>query len=221
MWILDDAAQGFGGIYKGQSIGTRGLATTTSFFPAKPLGCYGDGGAIFTDNDELAAIIKSLRIHGKGTDKYDNVRIGMNGRLDTLQCAILLEKLAIFPDEIKARNTIAKRYNAALKDVVTVPKIFPDLLSTWAQYTMLLPKDMNRDHVANTLKEKGVPTAIYYPTPLHQQTAYGHYPRASEKLIVSEDYATRVLSLPMHPYLDEQTQDYIIENVTNTLQTSL
>lgn len=218
MWILDDAAQGFGGVYKGRSIGTFGLATTTSFFPAKPLGCYGDGGAIFTDNDELADVIKSLRIHGKGTDKYDNVRIGMNGRLDTLQCAILLEKLAIFPSEIKARNTIAKRYNDALTDIVVIPKIFPNLLSTWAQYTMLLPKGMNRDDIANALKAKGVPTAIYYPTPLHQQTAYRHYPSAEQTLGVAEDYATRVLSLPMHPYLDEVTQDYIITAFKDVLR---
>lgn len=217
MWILDDAAQGFGGVYKGRPIGTFGLATTTSFFPAKPLGCYGDGGAIFTNDDDLADIIKSLRIHGKGTDKYDNVRIGMNGRLDTLQAAILLEKLAIFPDEIKSRNIIAKRYNDALKDIVTVPEIFPDLLSTWAQYTMLLPRDMNRDHVAHLLKEKGVPTAIYYPTPLHQQTAYQNYPKASEQLLISEDYAKRVLSLPMHPYLEVTTQDYIIHSVREAL----
>ena len=217
MWILDDAAQGFGGVYKGRSIGTFGLATTTSFFPAKPLGCYGDGGAIFTDNDELAEVIKSLRIHGKGTDKYDNVRIGMNGRLDTLQAAILLEKLAIFPNEIKERNVIAKRYNEGLKDVVNVPHIFPDLLSTWAQYTMLLPNGMDRDHVANILKEKGVPTAIYYPTPLHQQTAYRHYPSAKAHLPIAEEYAKRVLSLPMHPYLDEPTQHSIIDTVQSVL----
>jgi dTDP-4-amino-4,6-dideoxygalactose transaminase len=217
MWILDDAAQGFGGVYKGRPIGTCGLATTTSFFPAKPLGCYGDGGAIFTDDDALADIIKSLRIHGKGTDKYDNVRIGMNGRLDTLQCAILLEKLAIFPEEIKARNIIAKKYNDALQDSVKTPKIFDDLLSTWAQYTMLLPKGMDRDGMAQKLKAKGVPTAIYYPTPLHQQTAYRHYPSATTTLPFSEDYATRVLSLPMHPYLDEATQNYIIDAVKQVL----
>ncbi len=213
LWILDDAAQGFGGIYKGRHIGTFGLATTTSFFPAKPLGCYGDGGAIFTDNDDLATTLKSLRVHGQGTDKYDNIRIGMNGRLDTIQCAILLEKLAIFRDEIKARNEIAKRYNEGLKDHVHVPEIFNDMTSTWAQYTIVLDKNIDRQKLMDALKAKGIPTAVYYGRPLHQQTAYKHYPTATENLAVTEDLCSRVLSLPMYPYLEKDAQDFIIETI--------
>ncbi len=210
LWILDDAAQGFGGVYKGRKIGTLGLATATSFFPAKPLGCYGDGGAIFTDDDELAAIIRSLRVHGQGSDKYDNVRVGINGRLDTLQAAILIEKLAIFEDEIEERNVIASHYNQGLEDIVRTPKIFDTMTSTWAQYTILLNRTVDRGAILAALKEKGVPTAIYYPKPLHQQIAYKDYPSATLSLPVAEDYASRVLSLPMHPYLTRDDQDYII-----------
>jgi dTDP-4-amino-4,6-dideoxygalactose transaminase len=217
MWILDDAAQGFGGVHKGRKIGTFGLATATSFFPAKPLGCYGDGGAIFTDDDALASTIKSLRVHGQGADKYDNVRIGMNGRLDTLQAAILLEKLAIFEDEIHKRNTIAAYYNEGLKDIVQVPQIFDDMTPTWAQYTLLLDQGASRQDVVDALKERGVPTAVYYPRPLHQQTAYKHYPTATKTLPIAEDFAARVLSLPMHPYLTPTDQDYIIKALRSVL----
>lgn len=213
LWILDDAAQGFGGTYKGRSIGTFGLATTTSFFPAKPLGCYGDGGAVFTDDKKLFDIMKSLRVHGQGNDKYDNVRIGMNGRLDTLQAAILLEKLAIFKDEIRLRNAVAQGYTKALKDHVKVPLIPEGLTSTWAQYTIILPEHVNRDAVITYLKKDGIPTAIYYPLPLHQQQAYKHYPRAQESLNVAENFAKNVLSLPMHPYLVKEDQDRVIDGV--------
>ena len=217
LWVLSDAAQSFGGVYKGRKVGTLGAATTTSFFPAKPLGCYGDGGAIFTDDSELAAVIRSLRVHGQGSDKYDNVRIGINGRLDTIQAAVLIEKLKIFPDEIEARDRVAQRYNDGLRDVAAVPGTPEDLTSTWAQYTLRIAK---RDAVAASLKERGVPTAIYYPKPLHQQTAYRDFPVAGNGLPVSERLAGEVLSLPMHPYLEPDLQDWIIETVTDAIRSA-
>ncbi len=211
MWVLCDAAQSFGAAYNGQKVGTIGDMTTTSFFPAKPLGCYGDGGAIFLDDDDTMAVLKSLRVHGQGSDKYDNVRIGMNARLDTIQAAVLLEKLAIFADEIAARDRIAARYNARFGDLAIVPEVPVGLTSVWAQYTVRLPAGCDRDAVAACLKGAGVPTAVYYPKPLHTQTAYREYPRAGNGLPVSEQLAAEVLSLPMHPYLDESTQDRIVE----------
>lgn len=211
LWTLCDAAQSFGATYHGKNVGTFGLATTTSFFPAKPLGAYGDGGAVFTDDDELNDVMKSLRIHGQNNDdKYDNKLIGMNGRLDTIQAAVLLEKLKVFADEIAARNRIADRYNRALADVVDVPRVSPGCVSTWAQYTILL-RGKNRAAVQAHLKERGVPTAIYYPKPLNQQTAYKRYPSAGNGLPVSDRLAGEVLSLPMHAYLGEADQDRIIE----------
>ncbi len=208
--LLADTAQGFGAHYRGRRTGSIGDAASTSFFPAKPLGCYGDGGAVFTDDDELAAILRSLRVHGQGTDKYDNVRIGVNGRLDTMQAAILLEKLAIFEEEIAARDRVANAYSAALAGVSETPALIPDATSIWAQYTIKID---DRDGVADRLKAAGVPTAIYYPRPLHRQTAYRDYPTAPGGLPVSEALADRVLSLPMHPYLDRATQDRIIAAV--------
>lgn len=217
LWVLADAAQSFGAAYRGRKVGTFGIATTTSFFPAKPLGCYGDGGAIFTDDAELADIIRSLRIHGQNVDdKYDNLRVGMNGRMDTIQAAVLIEKLAIFPDEIEARDRVATRYNAALGDVAIVPKLIDGVTSVWAQYTLRL-KPGQRDGFAAALKARGIPTAVYYPKPLHQQTAYRHYPVAGNGLAVSDALAHEVISLPMHPYLDEPTQDRIIEAVRAAL----
>ena len=216
LWMLCDAAQSFGGSYKGRRLGTFGQATTTSFFPAKPLGCYGDGGAIFTDDRALAETLRSLRVHGQGADKYDNVRIGMNGRLDTIQAAILLEKLRIFEDEIELRNVVASRYAAALGDVATVPSVAPDVVSTWAQYTIRVGAE-RRDALAADLKAQGIPTAIYYPKPLHRQTAYRDFPVAGNGLPVSDRLAGEVISLPMHPYLDEATQERIIAAVTTAL----
>jgi dTDP-4-amino-4,6-dideoxygalactose transaminase len=210
LWILADAAQSFGATYKGRKVGTFGSATSTSFFPSKPLGCYGDGGAIFTDDGDLAQIIRSLRVHGQGTDKYDNVRIGINGRLDTIQAAVLLEKLKIFPDEIAARERVAERYSTALGDV-PVPAVIDGCTSVWAQYTIRVGE--GRDELATALKNAGVPTAIYYPRPLHQQTAYKQYPVAGNGLPVSEQLAREVLSLPMHAYLTEDAQDRIIETI--------
>ena len=210
LWTMDDAAQSYGASLGNRRVGTLAKVTTTSFFPAKPLGCYGDGGAMFTDDDTVADILRSLLVHGKGTDKYDNVRIGMNGRLDTMQAAILLEKMKIFDEEIELRDKVYKRYNAGLKGVAGVPSILDGGTSVWAQYTITVP---NRDAVAAKLKAAGVPTAIYYPKPLHQQTAYKHYPVAPGGLPVSDDLAGKVLSLPMHPYLDTATQDRIIAAV--------
>jgi UDP-2-acetamido-2-deoxy-ribo-hexuluronate aminotransferase len=209
LWVLCDAAQSFGAAYKGRSVGTIGDLTTTSFFPAKPLGCYGDGGAVFLDDDATMAVLKSLRVHGQGSDKYDNVRIGMNARLDTMQAAVLLEKLAIFADEIAARERVAARYSALLGDLVSVPEVPDGLTSVWAQYTVRLPAGCDRDGVATRLKSAGIPTAIYYPKPLHTQTAYRDYPSAGNGLPVSEQLSGEVLSLPMHPYLDQATQERI------------
>jgi dTDP-4-amino-4,6-dideoxygalactose transaminase len=218
LWVLSDAAQSFGATYKGRKVGTFGLATTTSFFPAKPLGCYGDGGAIFTDDAELADLIRSLRVHGQNRDdKYDNVHIGMNGRLDTIQAAVLIEKLAIFPEEVEARNRVAARYAAALADVVVVPQIAAGSTSVWAQYTIRLAAG-TRDRVAASLHEVGVPTAIYYPKPLHRQTAYAAFPCAGNALPVSDRIADEVLALPMHPYLDEATQDRIVAEVRRAVR---
>lgn len=208
LWVLADTAQGFGATYKGRVTGSIGNVATTSFFPAKPLGCYGDGGAIFTDDSQLAETLVSLRVHGQGKDKYDNVRIGMNGRLDTLQAAILLKKLEIFPDEIVARNAVAKRYCEKLAPYCKVPVVPEGLISIWAQYTVRVPAD-KRDKLAERLKAAGVPTAIYYVKPLHQQIAYKAYPIAMNGLPVSERLAGEVISLPMHAYLEPAVQDRI------------
>jgi dTDP-4-amino-4,6-dideoxygalactose transaminase len=210
LWLLSDAAQSFGAQYKGRKVGTIGDATATSFFPAKPLGCYGDGGAVFTDNDELAALMHSIRVHGQGTDKYDNPRIGLNARMDTMQAAVLLEKLEIFQDELAARQKVADRYNDALSNIAMTPYVMDDVTSSWAQYTLCLNTE-NREEVQSALKEAGVPTAVYYPIPLNKQTGYKHYPSATAELENSEKLSKVVISLPMHPYLDEETQDTIIK----------
>jgi len=217
LFVLDDAAQGFGASYKGRRLGSIGHATATSFFPAKPLGCFGDGGAIFTDDDELAAALRSVREHGKGSDKYDNVRLGLTARLDTMQAAILIEKLKIFDDEIAARNNIAERYTRGLGNLVKVPRLKSGCTSVWAQYTIRLPKGTDRDAFAVALKAQGVPTAIYYPKSIHQQTAYRHFPVADGGLPASEALSADVISLPMHAYLDEATQDRIIAAVRGAL----
>jgi dTDP-4-amino-4,6-dideoxygalactose transaminase len=209
LWVICDAAQSFGAAYNGRKVGTIGDITTTSFFPAKPLGCYGDGGAVLTNDDDTAAVLKSLRVHGQGSDKYDNVRIGMNARLDTIQAAVLSEKLSIFADEIEARNRVAVRYNSLFDELAAVPTIPAGLTSVWAQYTLRLPGIRDRDAVATKLKQSGIPTAVYYAKPLHCQTAYRDYPTAGNGLPVSERLAAEVLSLPMHPYLDEGTQQWI------------
>jgi len=214
LWVMGDAAQGFGSAINGVKAGSLTHVTTTSFFPAKPLGCYGDGGAVFTNDKTLYDTMSSLRVHGKGSDKYDNVRVGLNARLDTLQAAILIEKLAIFEDEVNARNRIAARYSAALKDVIQTPAVPDGYRSVWAQYTLLAKNDAERTRLQAGLKEAGVPTMVYYPKPLHQQTAYSMHPTATGgALPVCEDLANRVFSLPMHPYLDDTTVDYVTAHV--------
>jgi len=216
MLVLDDAAQAFGAVYKGRKLGTLAPATATSFFPAKPLGCYGDGGAIFTDDEALAARLRSLRVHGEGVDKYDAAEIGLTGRLDTIQAAILLEKLKIFPEEILARGRVAARYAAGLADVATVPRVGNESNSVWAQYTIRLAPG-RRDALAAALRAQGIPTGIYYAKPLHRQQAYRHFPIVDGGLPASERLAAEVISLPMHAYLDEPAQDRIIAAVRRAL----
>ena len=210
MKLLCDAAQGFGGLLDGRRAGGIGDAASTSFFPAKPLGCYGDGGATFTNDDALDTLLRSIRVHGQGSDKYENVRIGVNSRLDTIQAAILLEKMKIFPEEIELREAIARRYSAAFRasNRIVVPRVIDGAQSTWAQYTIQVP---DRDRLQSALKAKGIPTAVYYPIPLSQQKGYKHYPSAPTP--VSEKIANTVISLPMHPYLDAATQDRVIAAV--------
>ncbi|KZW98836.1 aminotransferase DegT [Pseudoalteromonas luteoviolacea] len=197
--VIEDAAQGFGGEINGKKAGSFADIATTSFFPAKPLGCYGDGGALFTDNDEYAELLKSFRVHGKGTDKYDNVRIGMNSRLDTIQAAVLLEKLAEFPNELEKRNQIAEQYKKHLSSQYNTPKVPKGYLSSWAQYTLVSD---DRDAEIAKYKAKGVPTAIYYSKCMHQQTAFKELGYTDDDFPVAAKLASSVFSLPMHPYLD-------------------
>jgi dTDP-4-amino-4,6-dideoxygalactose transaminase len=216
LFVLDDAAQGFGATCHNRRIGTLALATATSFFPAKPLGCYGDGGAVFTDDDELAAVMRSLRVHGEGRHRYEAVRIGTNGRFDTIQAAVLIEKLKIFSEEISARDRIARRYSKHLADVALVPGVTEGSTSVWAQYTIRLAPG-RRDGLAAALKAQGIPTAVYYPIPLNRQEAYRHFPVVDGGVPVSERLAEEVISLPMHAYIDEPTQDRIIAAVRQAL----
>ena len=196
--LVEDAAQGFGGSINGKQAGSFGDIATTSFFPAKPLGCYGDGGAIFTNNDEYAELIKSYRVHGKGRDKYDNVRIGMNSRLDTIQAAILLEKLAEFPTELINRNKAAENYEKKLAGIYKTPQVPKGYVSSWAQYTLVSD---SRDEEMRRYKEKGIPTMVYYSTCMHQQTAFTKLNYSDNDFPVSSKLANTVFSLPMHPYL--------------------
>lgn len=212
--VAADAAQSFGASRAGRRVGALAPVTALSFFPSKPLGAYGDGGAVLTDDRELADRLRSLRMHGQGTDRYDHVRIGLNSRLDSIQAAVLLEKMTIFPDEIAARDRIARRYSEGLSDVLCVPGVQPDATSVWAQYTLRMPA---RDALRDALHGAGIPTAIHYPRALHQQEAYCRFPTASARLPVAEAAAREVLSLPMHPYLSAADQDRIIA----TLRTAI
>jgi dTDP-4-amino-4,6-dideoxygalactose transaminase len=213
LWLIDDAAQSFGASWQGKAVGHLGAITATSFFPAKPLGCYGDGGAIFTDRDDFAEIITSARIHGMGRVRYTHDRIGMTARLDSMQAAVLIEKLRLFAGELTARQGVADRYAEGLKDVVRVPQLAAGATSSWAQYVITLPQGANRQAIQERLNQHGVPTAIYYPMGMHEQTPYAHYPVAEGGLPITEDLCHRVLALPMHPYLEIDTQSYIIEKV--------
>jgi dTDP-4-amino-4,6-dideoxygalactose transaminase len=208
LFVLEDAAQSFGATYQGRRACALADVAATSFYPAKPLGGYGDGGAIFTDDDELAAVLKSIRVHGEGTNKYDNVRIGVNGRLDTLQAAIILAKLEIFDREVAARQEVARRYGEALKEVVEVPYVAPECTSVWAQYSVLSD---NREDLQAKLKAANIPTVIYYPLPLHLQGAFSHLGHRPGDFPVSEQASRRIFSLPMHPYLRKEDQAEILK----------
>jgi dTDP-4-amino-4,6-dideoxygalactose transaminase len=211
--VIEDAAQSFGGEYKGKKAGSLADIACTSFFPAKPLGCYGDGGMCFTDNDVFIDTMRSLRIHGKGGDKYDNVRIGINGRMDTLQAAILLEKFAIFPEEVSLRNEVANRYQQLMSNnqKLVLPSTPTASTSVWAQYSVLAEDNDHRARIQSRLKEAGIPTAVYYPKPLHLQTAFQGLGYQSGDFPISEDFSSRIFSLPMHPYLDAADQKKIAQ----------
>ena len=218
LYLLEDAAQGFGGRIGEQKACTFGDIAATSFFPAKPVGCYGDGGAVFTNNDEWAELIESYHLHGKGSDRYDNIRIGLNSRLDSIQAAILLVKLKAFREhELDDVNRVAARYTAMLHDVVKTPEVPQGFYSSWAQYTILLPSKAVRTQVQEALKAKNIPTAIYYPIPMHRQTAFSHLDPKMNRCPVADYLADRVLSLPIHPYLSEEDQSLICQTLNFNL----
>ena len=208
LFVLEDAAQSFGATYKGRRAGALSEVAATSFFPAKPLGCYGDGGAVFTDDDDLAEVLSSIRVHGQGKHKYEHVRIGLTGRLDTLQAAVLLAKLDIFDQEVTARQRVAQRYSAALNPLVEVPFVDPACTSVWAQYSVL---SESRELLQQKLQAAQIPTAIYYPLPLHLQRAFAHLGYKPGDFPVSESASRRIFSLPMHPYLGPADQERIIQ----------
>ncbi|MGI9615418.1 MAG: DegT/DnrJ/EryC1/StrS family aminotransferase [Acidimicrobiales bacterium] len=216
-WLVADAAQSFGASVDGQRVGSLASVTTTSFFPAKPLGCYGDGGMVFTTDGAIADRLRSLRIHGKGSDKYDNVEVGYNSRLDTLQAAVLLPKLRQLEEEVAARQRIAERYSAGLADAVTAPLVPAGYRSAWAQYTIVTEV---RDEVQSALTAAGIGSAIYYPKPLHQQTGYSHFDSADSELDRTEWLTPRVLSLPMFPYLEDSEIDRVVETVRSVVDAS-
>jgi len=218
LYVIEDGAQGFGGEINGKKACSFGDIATTSFFPAKPLGCYGDGGAIFTNDEEIYNKILSIRVHGKGEFKYDNVRVGMNSRLDTIQAAILLPKLKAFEEyELENRNIFAKMYTDKLKDIVKTPVVLDGYLSSWAQYTLILESEEERNILQAKLKEEGIPTMVYYPKPLHKQIVYKDYDFNVEDLKVSEHLSKCVLSLPMHPYMNEEQVNEITEKIIEVL----
>jgi len=209
--IIEDAAQSFGSEIRDKKACSFGLISTTSFFPAKPLGCYGDGGAIFTNDDNLNESLRSIRIHGKGEDKYDNVRTGINGRLDTIQAAVLLEKIKIFDDELVSRNNVAKRYTEGLSGILKVQYIPKDYKCSWAQFSLLSDSEEHRKSIMDFLKNKNIPSMIYYQKPMHMQAVYDHLNYKPEDLPVSNDLSKRIFSLPMHPYLTSDEINFIIE----------
>jgi dTDP-4-amino-4,6-dideoxygalactose transaminase len=215
--LFEDGAQGFGGSLNGKMNCSFGDAAITSFFPSKPLGCYGDGGAIFTNDDNIASLIRSLAVHGKGKSKYDNIRIGMNSRLDTIQAAILLPKLDIFKSyELDARNKVAKTYDEQLKDIVEIPYVPNEYISSWAQYSILLNSEEERNYLQAELKNRDIPTMLYYPIPLHLQQIYKD-DKIYGDLSVSTDICKRILSLPMYPYLEENEIIYICNSIKEIL----
>ena len=219
LYVLEDGAQGFGGRIGDRKACTFGDISTTSFFPAKPVGCYGDGGAVFTDNDEWAELMESYHIHGKGSDRYDNIRIGMNSRMDSIQAAILLVKLKAFSDyELMDVNKVAERYNELLKGVVKTPVVPEGYYSSWAQYTLQLESKEQRAGLQAALKALDIPTAIYYPIPMHRQTAFNYLNLDDNRCPVSDQLADTVVSLPIHPYLSNADQDMICDAVRDFLK---
>ena len=218
IFVIEDAAQSFGGEVRGKKTCSFGHIACTSFFPAKPLGCYGDGGMCFTDNDELDAVLDSIRVHGKGGHKYDNIRIGINGRLDTLQAAILLAKFDLFSEEVRCRNEVACRYTEFFNgnENIEIPFIPPGYTSVWAQYSVLATDTANRSRLMANLKDADVPTAIYYPKPLHLQTAFAGLGYKKGDFPVSENCAERVFSIPMHPYLTKGEQEKIADVISKS-----
>lgn len=216
--VIEDGAQGFGGSINGKKACSFGDISTTSFFPAKTLGCYGDGGAIFTDNDELNEKILSIRVHGKGSCKYENIRVGLNSRLDTIQASILLPKLKAFEEyELDNRNKIAKIYTEKLNDLVITPKVLNGFESSWAQYTLILNSKEEREYVQSKLKEKNIPTMVYYPIPLHKQKVYENYNFNLDELHKSEELCEKVMSIPMHPYLKENDIEFIVSELRDAV----
>lgn len=211
--VLEDAAQGFGGMLDERLACSFGDISTTSFFPAKPLGCYGDGGAIFTDDDAWAEKLRSLCVHGKGGDKYDNVRIGMNSRLDTIQAAVLIQKLGFFEEEIAACNRVAEQYSEQLHDVVKTPVILDNMRSSWAQYTICLTDAEERDKVMEQLRADGIPSAVYYRKPMHEQQAFAGKSAEDVSCAQAESICERCLSLPMHPYMKEEQVQAVCESI--------
>ena len=218
LYLLEDAAQGFGGRIGDRKAGTFGDIAATSFFPAKPVGCYGDGGAVFTNNDEWAALMDSYHVHGKGSDRYDNVRIGLNSRLDSIQAAILLVKLKAFKEhELVDVNKVAERYTEKLKGVVKTPEVPQGFYSSWAQYTIQVANKEVRSKLQEALKAEDIPTAIYYPIPMHRQTAFSYLDPKTNQCPVTDRLADTVLSLPIHPYLSEEDQDLICHTILSQL----
>jgi UDP-2-acetamido-2-deoxy-ribo-hexuluronate aminotransferase len=216
LFVLEDAAQSFGASYKGRQACSLSGVAATSFFPAKPLGCYGDGGMVFTDDDAMYEKLLSIRVHGQGVNKYENIRLGVNGRLDTLQAAILLAKFEIFAEEIEMRQQVARRYDDGLRDVVTVPHVKDHNISAWAQYSVLHPQ---RDNIMARLKENGIPTAIYYPKPLHLQQAFANLCCNEGDFPISEKIADKIFSLPFHPYFSEDDQARIFKLIKSVCET--
>jgi len=208
--VIEDAAQGFGGKINEKNAGSFGDVAGTSFFPAKPLGCYGDGGAIFTNDDELAYKMKSIRIHGGGKDKYENDRIGINGRLDSIQAAVLLEKIEIFDNELKSRNKASEYYTQNINKKCISPLVPDKYYSSWAQYSIIIPEHINRDNIIKKLEKNGIPSMVYYKIPVHLQQGYAQYGYKRGEFVISENISKKILSLPMHPYLDENVQNKVL-----------
>lgn len=220
LWVMDDAAQSFGASLNNTRVGQLADITCTSFFPAKPLGCYGDGGAVFVDDDDKAEIMRSCRVHGMGRTRYENIRIGMTARLDTIQAAVLDAKMDIFDDELGLRQQVAGRYADYLGDLVETPGLAAGATSSRAQYTVKLPAGTNREAVMAHLKDHGVPSAIYYPVPMHRQPPYQRFPVSGCGLSVTEDLCERVLALPMHPYLEDAQQQQVATALASALATA-